>query len=406
MLAIDLSAAFLADLGQVGPDLAPLPPKRVALRAPGLIAGKERLAAPRVAAGEVRQDQGRRRRCRGRQAVPRATMIWSRASGVSVSSPADAVEALSSNGRRSRPVLNAERQEQAARPSTSTRPQARLGEAPSAPFRSRRLTLALTQGGFLDRAGRFQANRHRSLGQTQECREHQPGRVVRGAPGSLRAVVSLSSAAWSFRGRAKATSPSTAARRPGPLPRGSIPIRLQKGHKPPPNRRSCRRVGICRERIQRQDVTRHSRMRVCRDRQRSPCIGDLNADDAQRAQLADLGCPGPSRLRRGQSTGCSARPGVCAIRLDRLFQTRRRPRAAPPPRLAAGRLGATTCDWPSCERHALPTIGGTRLSPAAPPIGRARYPRPKRRSPSRASAQGEQQPGCFIRGMRRHNSSE
>ena len=60
--AVNLGAALLADLGQVGADLAPLPPERVALRAAGLLAAKDRLTASGVAAGEVGDDQGRRRR--------------------------------------------------------------------------------------------------------------------------------------------------------------------------------------------------------------------------------------------------------------------------------------------------------------------------------------------------------
>ena len=73
--AIDVGAAFLADLGQVWPHLAPLPPERVALRAPGLLAREKRLASRSVAAGEVRQDQ---RCCRPRPRAARVPRAGSR----------------------------------------------------------------------------------------------------------------------------------------------------------------------------------------------------------------------------------------------------------------------------------------------------------------------------------------
>ena len=74
-VAVDVGTAFPADLGQIGPDLAPLPPKRVALRAPGLLAREKRLAPRGVSAGEVGNDQGRRRRLRPAARVPRARSI-------------------------------------------------------------------------------------------------------------------------------------------------------------------------------------------------------------------------------------------------------------------------------------------------------------------------------------------
>src|SRR5271156_5579637 len=62
--AIDFGSTLSGDLGQVGPDFAPLPPEGMALRAPGLFSIKDFLPAYSIAAGQVRDDQGRRDRRR------------------------------------------------------------------------------------------------------------------------------------------------------------------------------------------------------------------------------------------------------------------------------------------------------------------------------------------------------
>ena len=74
-VAVDLGAAFPADVGQIRPDLAPLPSKRMALRTSSSFARKKLLALGRVSAGEVGNHQRRRRRLAPAARVPRARRL-------------------------------------------------------------------------------------------------------------------------------------------------------------------------------------------------------------------------------------------------------------------------------------------------------------------------------------------